>query len=376
MTQVSMQSNIQLLIDAHKENHLYAVVDCARDDKIHHNLEANDADYYSLFYGKEAEDLEQAAPYLVRLKQGDAFTQWYVDNSFGNAMSILLSSSHTELELQEHLQSYSKPLMEFETEDGIKYQEVFLAFYDPRVFPNYLRSISVEHRIAFLQPFKSVFYESSEKILNQLLPNARRNNVKLINYDFEEVQTFDQLENEFPPEPGEALDQDEQQSYQNYQPIIDIETNKKLLDYNFQIFIDELLEHLIENNLIQATAGTTKDARRYIQQQAREAQNYGMSNEAAITYYIQAKLLYGVGFANDPQYLHLVCVLQNETISDINQADILFEAFEQYEKHVYGEENTYLDEAYKQALDLNDAHIKKCQLMSCCILFIQKNLTT
>ena len=350
MSQTTIKSNLLSLIKTHKDNHLYAVVDAARDNKIWHMLQTYEANYYSLFYGNEAEELEQVAPYLVKLKQDDPFTQWYIDHGFGNAMSILLSSAYAEPELQAHLQHYVKPLMEFETEDGIKFQEVFLAFYDPRVFPNYLRSISIEHRIAFLQPFKSIFYESQKTVLNQLILNTSYDDVKSTNYDLKKAHSFAQLEDKYSPKIEKEIDQ-------AYQPIIDIETNKKLLAFSFQDFVDDLFTALSADYSVLTTDEKNNDARHYIYQQAKQAQSRGLNNEATITYYIQAQLDYGIGFASDPQYQHLTQILDNETIGDINKADMLFEAFEGYENEVYGEDNAYLIRAYQQASNISPEHL-------------------
>ncbi len=350
MTQAIMQANLLSLIEAHKDNYLYAIVDAARDDKIHHMLQAYESDCYSLFFGDEAKNLEQVAPYLIKLKKGDLFTDWYIKNVYGNAASIIITSANSELELQAHLQNYVKPLMEFETEEGIKFQEVFLAYYDPRVFPNYLRSISLEHRVAFLQPFKAIFYEGNNKTaLNQLILNSSYDDVESTTYDLTATQSFTKLENKY-PETKATIEQD-------YQPIIDIETNKRLLEFSFQDFVGNLFKELSAHYAVFTSGGKSKEARHYIYQQSKEAQSRGLNNEAAITYYVQAKLDYGTGFANDPQYQHLTQMLNNEAISDINKADILFEAFEDYEKQVYGEDSAYLNRAYQQATKLSADHL-------------------
>ncbi len=351
MTQAIIQANLLSLIEAHKDNHLYAVVDAAKDDKIYHMLQTYESNFYSLYFGDEAENLEQVAPYLIKLKECDLFTDWYIKNVYGNAASILVTSIKSEFEIQDHLQNYTKPLMEFKTDEGIKFQEVFLAFYDPRVFPNYLRSISLEHRVAFLQPFKAVFYEGLESTtLNQLILNSSRNDVTATAYDLSKVLTFKTLEKKFSAITNRVIDS-------SYQPIIDLETNSKLLAFSLQVFVSELLENLSKNNLVLASKKNEKKAHNYIGQQVKEAQSRGINNEAAITYYIQAKLYYGVGFANDPQYQHLTQVLNNETISDINKADILFDAFEDYEKHVHGEDSAFFNRAYQQVNKLNPEHL-------------------
>ena len=351
MTQAIVQANLLSLIKAHKNNHCYTLVDSAKDNKIHHMLQSYETDCYSLFYGNEAEELEAAAPYLIKLKDGDLFTEWYIQNVYGNEASILITSANSELELQAHLQNYVKPLMEFETEEGIKFQEVFLAFYDPRVFPNYLRSISLEHRVAFLQPFLAIFYEGSEaNILNQLILNSSRDDVAPTTYDLSKVLTFETLEKQFPAVTNSEIDS-------SYQPVIDLETNSNLLAFSLQVFVSELLNNLSEDNSVLSSKKNKKDVHNYIYQQVKEAQSRGINNEAAITYYIQAKLDYGIGFASDPQYQHLTQVLNNETISDINKADILFDEFEAYENQVYGEDNAYLNRAYQQANKLSPEHL-------------------
>lgn len=352
MSQKVIQKNLLSLLSAHKQSNVFAVVDAARDDKIHHMLQTYESDCYSLYFGDEAENLESVSPYLLKLKEGDLFTDWYIKNVYGNTASILMTSTNNELELQAHLQNYAKPLMEFETDEGIKFQEIFFAFYDPRVFPNYLRSISLEHRVAFLKPFQAVFYEGIKaKILNQLILNSSREDVVSTAYDLTKAHTFEKLEEQFSSVINTAVESD-------YQPIIDLETNSKLLAFSLQNFVNELLESLSKNIPILSSKETKKDAQHYLYQQVKEAQSKGLDNEAAITYYIQAKLDYGIGFASDPQYQHLTQILDNETISDINKADILFDAFEGYENEIYGEDNAFLNRAYQQANKINPEHLR------------------
>ncbi len=111
----------------------YAILDTARDKVIYSKIMESDVQSICLYHGAKAEELATVAPYLVHLKKNDPFTDWLLNNGWGESWGIFLQApvSFKLNELQRHFRKF---LMVYD-EDG---KSLYFRFYDPRVFRIYL----------------------------------------------------------------------------------------------------------------------------------------------------------------------------------------------------------------------------------------------
>lgn len=139
----------------------YAIIDAASIEELTTQLLIYEPVYRNLFEGKDAMELEEVAPYLVQLDQGDAFTHWVLEEVYGENGAIFIQSS-TEIDaLATHFRPYlhvSREIPHPETGERVR-QEGVLAFYDPRVLPNWLESVEKERKGAFLSAITYLYYE-------------------------------------------------------------------------------------------------------------------------------------------------------------------------------------------------------------------------
>jgi hypothetical protein len=127
---------------------LFALLDGARDPKVHDCLKSCPEEYCSLYDGDELADV---APYLVRLGGSD-FLTWLAKNGWGQSWGIYLCSRVSLVELREHF----RRLLMAETEDRKRY---YFRFYDPRVLRVFLPSCTQEEIRQFLGPVSQVLFE-------------------------------------------------------------------------------------------------------------------------------------------------------------------------------------------------------------------------
>jgi len=147
---------------SYSEN-VYAVVDSALNHEIHITIQGAKLEYYCLYEGEEAELLEEAAPYLVKIKQDDELTQWLFKNIYKkNAISFIQSGVDIEI-LADHLRQYAKIRTVMQGDDGnlIK-QWAFFAFYDPRVFPRFIKGNTSKQSAEFFEEMDHFICENPE----------------------------------------------------------------------------------------------------------------------------------------------------------------------------------------------------------------------
>jgi hypothetical protein len=125
-------------------------------------------EYRILFDGKDAIELEEVAPYMVELHENDSFSRWVMEEVYGNDGAIFLQSRYDIDMLSSHFKSFlhvSREIPHPETGKPV-IQEGILAYYDPRVLPEWLESMDAEKKKAFLSMSEKLFYEDmSDKSL-------------------------------------------------------------------------------------------------------------------------------------------------------------------------------------------------------------------
>ncbi len=138
----------------------YAIVNGAGSDKVLMNLVAWEPEHQILYPEYEAEELEEAAPWLVELKQGEAFTEWLFEECIGERLLLFIQSTEDIDTLAEHYRQYSK--IEFPDTDG-NWEQGYFSFYDPGIFKVWVDSLTKEEIAGFHKPVNSFWFEGENK---------------------------------------------------------------------------------------------------------------------------------------------------------------------------------------------------------------------
>jgi hypothetical protein len=167
--------------DENENLNVYVVIDSARIKKLTNELIILDNHQYQiLFDGQEAIELEEVAPYLVELKKEYEFTTWVAKNVYGQSGAIFIKSANNLNELAQHLKRFIHVTREVEHEGSIITQKGYLAYYDPRVFPNWIESESQEQQSNFFLNIKEVLCED---VFNKEQYLSYEYNNELINHN-------------------------------------------------------------------------------------------------------------------------------------------------------------------------------------------------
>ena len=67
---------------------MYTIIDAARDTLIYPRLAESDIEMICLYRGEPARELADVAPYLMKLKKQDSFTDWLLKNGWGKSWGI------------------------------------------------------------------------------------------------------------------------------------------------------------------------------------------------------------------------------------------------------------------------------------------------
>lgn len=110
---------------------VYALLDAARDERIHPWIRRRALDYTCLFAGPLAPELAAAAPYLVHLYRSERFSRELVELAWGRSWGTFVVASASMEELRVHFRGF----LRVRDERGKRF---LFRYYDPRVLRAYL----------------------------------------------------------------------------------------------------------------------------------------------------------------------------------------------------------------------------------------------
>src|SRR5215211_2202012 len=111
-------------------NH-YILLDAARMDEDMDTAQELNPHFDSLYRGGSKETLAEVAPYLFSFEKDTEFSQWYLENGWGDSWGILFSSKASFEECHKHFRKF----LLVKNEKG---DELYFRFYDPRVLKIFL----------------------------------------------------------------------------------------------------------------------------------------------------------------------------------------------------------------------------------------------
>lgn len=133
---------------------VYAILDGASVDGLLMNLYNLQPEYFCLYPGELKPDMAEVAPYLVHLQAGSEFTQWVIDQGWGNHWGIFVVSQANLRTLRQHFRKFI-----IVYSDG---QPLYFRYYDPRVMRLYLPTCNAEELETIFGPVDYYLVESDD----------------------------------------------------------------------------------------------------------------------------------------------------------------------------------------------------------------------
>jgi hypothetical protein len=114
----------------------YVIVDGALDKEIDVNLEIYQPQYRTLYPEAYSKEAGYAQPFLVNLESSAEFREWFLEKGYGNSRGVFVLSTVDIDTLTNNIKDFTVGHMK----EGNK--ETFFRFYDPKIFPTFLRILS------------------------------------------------------------------------------------------------------------------------------------------------------------------------------------------------------------------------------------------
>jgi hypothetical protein len=148
-------------------NRIYAVLDGASVPDLRMKLHEMRPQYYCLYRGELKPDIAEVAPYLVRIVAGTDFSNWVLNEGWGNHWGIFAQSRYSLEEMRKHLRSF----LTVHDETG---KPLLFRFYDPRVLRAFLPTCTPEELKKFFGVVMNYAVEDENPgvMLNYFLPNG------------------------------------------------------------------------------------------------------------------------------------------------------------------------------------------------------------
>ena len=146
--------NRELFVDP--ETNVYAVLDGASIPVLRDKFYEEEPEHACLYAGDLEPDLEEVAPYLVRLQQGSRFTDWLISNGWGRHWGIFASAKEDLRTVRKHFRTF----LLVQNPEG---KTLYFRYYDPRVMRVYLPTCNKEEAQAVFGPLQWYVMEGEEE---------------------------------------------------------------------------------------------------------------------------------------------------------------------------------------------------------------------
>ncbi len=147
---------------------LFALLDAARTERVLVLLRESVDVYDSLYQGMKGETMADYAPYLVQIRAGSLLLPRLVDEGWGDAWGVYLTS---KLPLREVRAHFRRMLFVHNEDLGAL---AYFRFYDPRVLRVFLRVATLRQEDELFGPVDRFFCEDEEAAIATLARGAKR----------------------------------------------------------------------------------------------------------------------------------------------------------------------------------------------------------
>ena len=135
---------------------VFAVLDGAAIPELRMKLYEMKPVHHCLLSGDLEPDMQEVAPYLVRLLPNTPFTDWLLSECWGKNWGIFAQTRETVLEMRKHFSA----LVSVYDETG---SPLIFRYYDPRVIRKFLPTCDAEQTKTFFGKVDTIFAESKDK---------------------------------------------------------------------------------------------------------------------------------------------------------------------------------------------------------------------
>jgi Domain of unknown function (DUF4123) len=133
---------------------VWAILDCARDERIYPALRNSRLDYLCLFSGRLHPEVAAAAPHLIEVSPAYRFTPRLIEMGWGQSWGVFLRVKDPS-----NLRSHLRGFLRVKDESG---RILMFRYYDPRVLRVYLPTCRREELRTVFGPISSYLVEDED----------------------------------------------------------------------------------------------------------------------------------------------------------------------------------------------------------------------
>ena len=133
----------------------YAILDGASIPDLLDKLDECQPEYVCLYAGELEPDVEECAPYLVRLDPDSEFTRWVIDEGWGKHWGIFATSPADLRAMRKHFRTF----LLVKDPEG---KTLYFRYYDPRVLAIYLPATNANERESIFGEVSAYFFETGD----------------------------------------------------------------------------------------------------------------------------------------------------------------------------------------------------------------------
>ena len=130
---------------------VWAILDCARDERIYPALRNSQLDYLCLFSGRLHRDVVAAAPHLIEVSPSYRFTPRLIEMAWGESWGVFI-----RIKDPSNLRSHLRGFLRVKDESG---RFLLFRYYDPRVLRVYLPTCRTDELRTVFGPISSYLVE-------------------------------------------------------------------------------------------------------------------------------------------------------------------------------------------------------------------------
>lgn len=134
---------------------VYCILDGASVHDLLSHLYIGEREFECLYRGELQPDMAEVAPYLVRLPEKSEFTQWVLDQGWGQHWGVFVVSGQSLAVLRRHFRKF---LMVHDSNA----KPLYFRFYDPRVLRVYLPTCNAGELNSFFGPVEKYVMEDED----------------------------------------------------------------------------------------------------------------------------------------------------------------------------------------------------------------------
>lgn len=155
MADVPIEQLKQRLWPMGDDEHTYALLDGARDPRVHPLATRSSLTSECLYIGELDPALARVAPYLVRLPRGAQTSLDLIEKAWGDSWGVFLRSTAPMGALHRHF----RRLLRVQDERGVR---MLFRFYDPRVLRLYLPTCRADELGQMFGPVERFYVEAED----------------------------------------------------------------------------------------------------------------------------------------------------------------------------------------------------------------------